>query len=84
LSWLHANKRDPNGHYGLYWGRDGPQTTALPTWNLNEQAAVARAYLNTSTVPEPSTGTLFMLGALLGVRRRTLIAHSLAVFQTGS
>ena len=51
LVWLHDNKRDPNGHYGLFWGREGPQVGALDSWNLNEQASVARAYLYTSAVP---------------------------------
>ena len=55
LNWLHDNKRDPNGHYGLFWGRNGPQVGTLGSWNLNEQAAVARAYLYTSAVPEPSS-----------------------------
>src|SRR5205809_4395668 len=26
MAWLHANKRDPNGHYDTVWGGD-PQTT---------------------------------------------------------
>jgi hypothetical protein len=54
LTWLHDNKRDPLGHYGLFWGRNGPQVGTLNSWNLNEQASVARAYLYTSTIPEPS------------------------------
>ena len=29
LGWLHDNKRDPNGHYGLFWGREGPQVNPL-------------------------------------------------------
>jgi uncharacterized protein YyaL (SSP411 family) len=65
LMWLHANKRDPNGHYGLYWGRNGAELGTLSSWNLNEQAAVARAYLYTSTVPEPAAATLSVFGALL-------------------
>jgi len=65
LMWLHANKRDPNGHYGLYWGRNGAEMGTLSSWNLNEQAAVARAYLYTSTVPEPAVATLSVFGALL-------------------
>jgi hypothetical protein len=65
LSWLHQNKRDPHGHYGLYWGRNGPQAGQLVSWNLNEQAAVARAYLFTSTVPEPSGAALLALGGIL-------------------
>lgn len=47
-AWLHDNKRDPNGHYDLFWGRNGPQVGALSSWNLNEQASVARAYLYSS------------------------------------
>lgn len=70
LTWLHANKRDPNGHYGLFWGRNGAQVGALTSWNLNEQASVARAYLYTSTVPEPSISALFLFGILLELRRR--------------
>jgi hypothetical protein len=63
LTWLHDNKRDPNGHYGLFWGRDGAQVTTLGSWDLNEQAAVARAYLYTSAVPEPSAAALLLLAA---------------------
>ena len=72
LNWLHQNKRDPHGHYGLYWGRNGPQSGQLVSWNLNEQAAVARAYLFASTVPEPSAAALLIVGTLLGAcsRRR--------------
>ncbi|GEM_PF-6997196 len=50
MVWLHDNKRDPNGHYGLFWGREGAQVGALTSWNLNEQASVARAFLYTSVV----------------------------------
>jgi hypothetical protein len=60
MVWLHNNKRDPNGHYGKFWGREGPQIGALDSWNLIEQAAVARAYLYTSAVPEP--GGLGLVG----------------------
>lgn len=45
LTWLHENKRDPEGHYGPFWGRGGPQQGSLDEWSLNEQAATARAYL---------------------------------------
>jgi hypothetical protein len=71
MVWLHGNKRDPNGHYGLFWGREGPQVGALSSWNLNDQASVARAYLYTSAVPEPHAYVL--LGAAIGtisLRRR--------------
>jgi hypothetical protein len=59
LVWLYDNKRDPEGHYEVFWGRNGPQLGTLPTWELNNMAAVARAYLYTaSPVPEPSIGIL--------------------------
>ena len=48
LEWLHANRRDPNGHYGRLWGRGGFQATALLEWHLNDQASVARSYLHTA------------------------------------
>jgi len=70
MTWLHDNKRDPNGHYGLFWGRNGSQVGALGSWNLNEQASVARAYLYTSAlVPEPSS-LLLVLGAGLIITGR--------------
>jgi uncharacterized protein YyaL (SSP411 family) len=65
LTWLHTNKRDSNGHYGLFWGRNGTQAGTLSSWNLNEQAAVARAYLYTSTIPEPGVSHLSLLTASL-------------------
>lgn len=69
LTWLHQNKRDPNGHYDTFWGRNGPITTTLSSWNLNEQASVARAYLYTAiAVPEPVTG-LGALGLAFAFRR---------------
>jgi hypothetical protein len=48
LNWLHANREDPNGHYGTLWGRGGKQSTALSSWHLNEQASVAVSYLYTA------------------------------------
>jgi hypothetical protein len=48
LVWLHANREDPNGHYGTLWGRGGVQSTALTSWDLNNQAAVAQSYLYTA------------------------------------
>ena len=53
LQWLHANRQDPNGHYGTLWGRGGLQTAALSTWDLNDQASVARSYLFTGSTPGP-------------------------------
>jgi hypothetical protein len=47
LEWLHANRRDPNGHYGRLWGRGGRQVNPLSEWHLNDQASVARSYLHT-------------------------------------
>jgi hypothetical protein len=74
LVWLHDKKRDPNGHYGLFWGRNGPQVGALNSWNLNEQAAIARAFLYTNAVPEPPTIGLVIASVSLFVccRRRIL------------
>ena len=63
MVWLHDNKRDPYGHYGKFWGREGPQVGPLESWNLIEQAAAARAYLYTSTVPEP--GGLGLVGLVI-------------------
>jgi autotransporter-associated beta strand protein len=45
MQYLYSDMRDPNGNYGLYWGRGGPQVGALSSWDLNNQAPVARAYL---------------------------------------
>jgi hypothetical protein len=71
LTWLHENKRDPNGHYDTFWGRNGPITTTLGSWNLNEQASVARAYLYTAiAVPEPGMLSAIAGVALLTRRRR--------------
>jgi hypothetical protein len=50
---LYNNKRDPNEHYGRFWGRNGPQVGALASWDLNDQAPVARAYLYTGAISEP-------------------------------
>jgi glycosyl hydrolase family 76 len=78
LVWLHNNKRDPNAHYGLFWGRNGAQVSALSSWNLNEQACVARAYLYTSTVPEPPSLILLgfaAVGRLLHRRVKKAAAH---------
>jgi hypothetical protein len=64
LVWLHANKRDSLGDYGEFWGRNGPQVGALNTWDLNDQAAVARAYLYTAATPEPGTFVLLGMGLM--------------------
>jgi hypothetical protein len=45
LRWLHDNRRDPNGHYDTMWGRGGVQTAILNSWDLNDNAAVARSFL---------------------------------------
>jgi hypothetical protein len=55
LRWLHSNRRDPNGHYDTLWGRGGPQTAALASWDLNDNAAVARSFLQAAlTEPVPA------------------------------
>ncbi|HEX4415250.1 MAG TPA: hypothetical protein VH107_16580, partial [Lacipirellulaceae bacterium] len=64
LVWLHDDKRDPLGHYGEFWGRNGPQVDTLNTWDLNDQAAVARAYLYTAEVPETATFVLLGIGLM--------------------
>lgn len=45
LHWLHDNRRDPNGRYGPLWGRGGLQREELSIWHLNDNAAVARSFL---------------------------------------
>lgn len=55
MRWLHDNRRDPNGHYDTLWGRGGAQTTALTSWDLNDQAAVARSFLQ-AALTAPVTG----------------------------
>jgi predicted alpha-1,6-mannanase (GH76 family) len=50
LQWLRDNKQDPAGHYGKFWGREGRQIGLLASWDLNDQAPVARAYLHTALV----------------------------------
>ncbi|HEY1376768.1 MAG TPA: glycoside hydrolase family 76 protein [Gemmataceae bacterium] len=50
LTWLHANREDPNGHYGTLWGRDTyTPGTVRPSWNMIDQAAVAESYLRTAS-----------------------------------
>jgi uncharacterized protein YyaL (SSP411 family) len=70
LDWLHANGQDPNGHYGTLWGRAGTVTADYSSWNLNDQAAVAEAYLYTGLAPEPSGVALFACAAPLVLMRR--------------
>lgn len=54
LTWLHDNRRDPNGYYDTMWGRGGVQGSALASWDLNDNAAVARSYLQAAlTAPVP-------------------------------
>jgi hypothetical protein len=80
MVWLHDNKRDPNGHYGLFWGREGPQVGALSSWNLNDQAPVARAYLYTGAVPEPVPSLLLLPGAAwIATCRRPRSRKALAI-----
>lgn len=55
LRWLHDNRRDPNGHYDALWGRGGKQTTPLASWDLNDNAAVARSFLQ-AALTEPAPG----------------------------
>ncbi len=55
MQYLYGNMQDTNGHYGQFWGRGGPITgTTLSSWALNDQAAVARAYLYTGQALTPS------------------------------
>jgi hypothetical protein len=55
LQWLHDNRRDPNGHYDTLWGRGGLQSAPLATWDLNDNAAVARSSLH-AALTEPVPG----------------------------
>src|SRR5439155_12146652 len=75
LHYLHDNKRDPNGHYGVVWGGTAVQTAVLPSWDLNDQASVAQAYLNTSINPEPG-GALLCAAVLTGVTFRRVRSGS--------
>ena len=57
MTWLHTNREDPNGHYGRLWSRDTYTPGTIRTsWELNDQASVARSYLYTAavkTTPRP-------------------------------
>lgn len=55
LRWLHDNRRDPNGRYDALWGRGGVQSQPLATWDLNDNAAVARSFLH-AALTEPVPG----------------------------
>jgi hypothetical protein len=49
MNWLHANREDPNGHYGTLWGRETyTPGTVRTSWNMIDQAAVAASYLHTA------------------------------------
>lgn len=53
MSWLHANREDPNGHYGRLWARETyTPGTVRSTWELNDQAAVGRSYLYTAVAKD--------------------------------
>jgi hypothetical protein len=57
VTWLHANREDPNGHYGTLWARETyTPGTVRTSWNMIDQAAVAESYLRTglaNTVAPP-------------------------------
>ncbi|TWT36075.1 Glycosyl hydrolase family 76 [Posidoniimonas corsicana] len=72
LAWLNANKQDPNTHYDLFWGRNGPIVDTLSEWNLNEQASVARAYLDTALTM--LTGDANLDGLLTAADVRTFVS----------
>jgi hypothetical protein len=51
MTWLHANREDPNGHYGKLWAREAyTPGTVRPSWDLIDQAPVARSYLHTAWI----------------------------------
>ena len=58
LTFLHDVKEDVNGHYGTFWGREPHPTPSTPftSWNLIEQAPVARAYLSLSQIRQGLPG----------------------------
>ena len=56
MQYLYGNMQDTNAHYGQFWGRGGPITgTTLSSWDLNDQAPVARAYLYIGQALTPSS-----------------------------
>jgi hypothetical protein len=97
LEWLHANRRDPNGHYGTLWGRGGTQATALSSWHLNDQAAVGRAYLHTAlsliepadslrlelSRPDSASPFRLKLSGPSGTSGRIQISDDLRIWQDG-
>ncbi len=58
LTFLHDVKEDVNGHYGMFWGREPHPTPSTPftSWNLIDQAPVARAYLSLSQIRQGLPG----------------------------
>jgi len=63
MYWLHANREDPNGHYGTLWARDTyTPGTVRTSWNMINQAAVAESYLRTAAFAP--TGTSFNVTVL--------------------
>jgi hypothetical protein len=67
MTWLHANREDPNGHYGKLWARDTyTPGTVRPTWNLIDQAAVARSYLHTAWIDTVAAPFVTAAGAPVG------------------
>ena len=56
MNWLHANREDPNGHYGTLWARDTyTPGTVRASWNMIDQAAVAESYLHTAVAKASSS-----------------------------
>src|SRR5207237_8162150 len=50
MTWLHAHREDPNGHYGTLWARESyTPGTVRTSWNMIDQAAVAESYLRTAS-----------------------------------
>lgn len=76
LEWLRENKMDGNGHYGVFWGRNGPFEGTHHLIELNNMAPVSHAYLDTAAtmralqIPEPASAALLLPAALLLLSRR--------------
>ena len=63
MQYLYNDMQDTNGHYGTYWGRGGPLTgMTLSSWDLNDQAPVARAYLYLGQALTPSSSWALSAG----------------------